>query len=96
MVYCRRMRLANEPLVYSCPKRQPRGLRRSSRSTTMKDWPSVAVIVINWNGVADTSECLESVRSITYPSYETIVIDNGSSGDDARVLEEPLSITMVS
>ena len=54
----------------------------------MKDWPSVAVIVINWNGVADTSECLESVRGITYPSYKTIVIDNGSSGDDACVLEE--------
>jgi hypothetical protein len=54
----------------------------------MKDWPKVAVVVINWNGLADTTECLESLRGIAYPNYETIVVDNGSSGDDVRVLRE--------
>ena len=57
----------------------------------MKDTPKVAVIVINWNGLADTSECLESVRTITYPNYQTIVIDNGSSAEDAQVLQERFS-----
>ncbi len=50
--------------------------------------PRVAVIVLNWNGLADTSECLDSLRGIAYPNQETIVVDNGSAGDDARLLRE--------
>lgn len=54
----------------------------------MKRSLKVAVIVLNWNGLADTSDCLVSLGATTYPNYETIVMDNGSSGDDARVLQE--------
>ena len=54
----------------------------------MKPSLKVTVIVINWNGLADTSECLESLKSIKYPNRGTIVIDNGSSGDDAQLLQE--------
>jgi hypothetical protein len=50
--------------------------------------PKVTVIIINWNGLADTTECLESLRGIAYPNYRTIVVDNGSSGDDVRLLRE--------
>ncbi|MCH7835931.1 MAG: glycosyltransferase family 2 protein, partial [Chloroflexi bacterium] len=50
--------------------------------------PYVAIVILNWNGLADTTECLESLRGIAYPSYRTIVVDNGSSGDDVRVLRE--------
>lgn len=57
----------------------------------MNSSPKVAVVILNWNGLADTSECLESLRAIAYPNYETIVMDNGSSGDDARVLQERFS-----
>jgi GT2 family glycosyltransferase len=31
---------------------------------------------------------LQSLRRVAYPNYETIVVDNGSSGDDVRVLQE--------
>ena len=48
----------------------------------------VAIIVLNWNGLADTVECLESLKKITYPNHEIIMVDNGSDGDDAGVLEE--------
>ena len=54
----------------------------------MKRSPKLAVIILNWNGLADTVECLESLRGIAYPNYETIVVDNGSSGDDVRLLRE--------
>ena len=54
----------------------------------MNRLPRVAVIIINWNGLADTTECLESLRGIAYPNYETIVVDNGSTGDDVPVLQE--------
>ena len=38
--------------------------------------------------IEDTLECLESLQKITYPDYEVIVVDNGSLGDDVKVLRE--------
>ena len=54
----------------------------------MMTFPKVSIVILNWNGWEDTVECLESLRKITYPNYEVIVIDNGSKGDDARILGE--------
>ena len=48
----------------------------------------VSVIILNWNGLHDTIECLESLRNITYPAYDVVVVDNDSKGDDVRVLRE--------
>ena len=50
--------------------------------------PRVSIIVLNWNGLEHTIECLESLRKITYPDYEVIVVDNASSGNDVGVLKE--------
>ena len=50
--------------------------------------PKVSVIILNWNGVEDTMECLESLKRMTYNNYEVIVIDNGSEGDDVKVLRK--------
>jgi len=50
--------------------------------------PKVSIIILNWNGLGDTIECLESLKKITYPNYEVIVVDNGSEGNDAQVLRE--------
>lgn len=43
------------------------------------EYPKVFVIILNWNGYEVTKECLESLRSIDYPNFEIIVVDNGSS-----------------
>jgi len=48
----------------------------------------VSVIILNWNGLEDTIECLESLKKINYPNYEVILVDNGSKGNDVQVLEE--------
>lgn len=50
--------------------------------------PKVSIIILNWNGLEDTIECLESFKKVTYPNYEVIVVDNGSDGNDAEVLKE--------
>lgn len=51
-------------------------------------YPRVSIIILNWNGIEDTIECLESLRKISYPDYEVVVVDNGSIGNDADVLED--------
>ncbi len=39
----------------------------------------VYIIILNWNGLNDTLECLDSVYRLNYPHFEVIVVDNGSS-----------------
>ena len=51
-------------------------------------YPKVSIIILNWNGLKDTIECLESLKKISYPSYEVIVVDNASQGNDTDILEE--------
>lgn len=41
----------------------------------------VSVIILNWNRLEDTIECLESPKKIVYPNYEVILVDNGSKGE---------------
>ncbi|MCL0056313.1 glycosyltransferase [Dehalococcoidia bacterium] len=52
------------------------------------NYRKVSIIILNWNGLEDTIECLESLKKITYPNYEVIVVDNGSEGNDVEVLQE--------
>ncbi len=50
--------------------------------------PKVSIIILNWNGLKDTLECLESLQKINYPNHEVIVVDNNSSGDDVNIIKE--------
>jgi hypothetical protein len=37
-------------------------------------FPKVSIITLNWNGLEDTIECLESLKKITYPNCEVYAI----------------------
>ena len=50
--------------------------------------PTVAIIILNWNGWADTVECLESVYQINYPNYHVVVVDNHSSDNSVRKIKD--------
>jgi GT2 family glycosyltransferase len=41
--------------------------------------PSAFVIVLNWNGWRDTTECLETLFRLEYPNCHIVVVDNGST-----------------
>ncbi|MEZ0154838.1 MAG: glycosyltransferase family 2 protein [Candidatus Reddybacter sp.] len=41
--------------------------------------PKITIIILNWNGKDDTLSCLSSVANISYPNYELLLVDNGSS-----------------
>ncbi len=58
----------------------------------MRDrYPSVTIIILNWNGITDTLECLKSLTNIQYPNYKIVIVDNGSSGDDINLLQRNIS-----
>lgn len=44
--------------------------------------PLVSIITINYNQAAVTCALLASLRQLTYPNYEVIVVDNASPTDD--------------
>lgn len=52
----------------------------------MPAYPDVCIIVLNWNNAAATSSCLRSLLTITYPAYEIVLVDNGSTDNSVQVL----------
>jgi GT2 family glycosyltransferase len=54
----------------------------------MNQEPSIVIIVLNWNGFSDTAACLESLRSLDYKNFKTVLVDNGSDNDEGRRLQE--------
>lgn len=54
----------------------------------MKNSPKVTVVILNWNGKKDTVECLESLKQITYPNYEILLVDNGSTDGSTEFFRE--------
>jgi GT2 family glycosyltransferase len=52
------------------------------------------VIVLNWNGIDDTLECLRSLARVDYPACEIVVVDNGSRTSPRQtILEEFPAVT---
>ena len=49
--------------------------------------PLVSIIVVNWNGGQILQRCLESIRLLTYPNYELIIVDNGSSDGTQKLAQ---------
>jgi GT2 family glycosyltransferase len=57
--------------------------------------PAVCIIVVNWNGRADTLACLESLSCVAYPNREVIVVDNGSVDGSATAIRAAYPATEV-
>lgn len=53
----------------------------------MNSEPKVTIVIINWNGLQDTVECLESLMKIEYCNYDIIIVDNGSSAIEAKKIK---------
>ncbi len=49
---------------------------------------TIAVVILNWNGLEDTCECLEAVLAMEHEDFRVIVTDNGSKEDEASQLSE--------
>lgn len=53
----------------------------------MKKKPLVYIILVNWNGLKDTLECLSSLKRITYKNHRIVVVDNGSTNNQLHILK---------
>jgi len=51
-------------------------------------YPLISIVTINYNHSKVTADCLESLKNITYPHIEIILIDNASPREDASWLKE--------
>ncbi|TDQ16972.1 hypothetical protein DFQ04_1620 [Algoriphagus boseongensis] len=49
---------------------------------------SVAIIVVNWNGIEFTKSCLASLRKVDYPNYAIILVDNASENEEGKQLKQ--------
>ena len=52
------------------------------------NYPLVSIITVNFNQLAVTTELLNSLREITYPNTEIIVVDNASPDDNPTELKQ--------
>jgi GT2 family glycosyltransferase len=60
-----------------------------------KNEPKVYIVIINWNGIADTLECLSSLANLEYSNSEIVVVDNGSSDNSVNIIKEQYSKVIV-
>ncbi len=49
--------------------------------------PKVSVVVAAYNAEASLAGCLDSLKRLNYPDYETIVVDDGSADSTAAIAE---------
>ena len=49
--------------------------------------PPASVVIPNWNGAHHLPTCLDSLRRQSYPDFEVIVADNGSTDGSLELLE---------
>ena len=50
--------------------------------------PLVSVIVLNWNGGLDTTQCVQSLCNQEYSSFEIVIVDNGSTDGSMDLMQE--------
>jgi GT2 family glycosyltransferase len=57
----------------------------------------VFLVVVNFNGIEDTIECLKSIRKLKVADFELkiVVVDNGSTNDSVERLKKEKDITLL-
>jgi len=50
--------------------------------------PKVVTIILNWNGLEDTLECIDSLCKTDYPNNDIFVVVNGSSDGCVQIIKK--------
>tara|TARA_Y100000310_G_scaffold340214_2_gene435231 strand:+ start:2176 stop:3252 length:1077 start_codon:yes stop_codon:yes gene_type:complete len=54
----------------------------------MTNIPKVSIVVLSWNSMNKTLNCIDSILKTNYENYEIILVDNGSKSDTVELLKE--------
>ena len=49
---------------------------------------TIPVIILNWNGLDDTIECLEALNKQTWSNFKVFLVDNASKTNDLEQLRQ--------
>ena len=49
---------------------------------------TIPIIIVNWKGVHDTLECMNSVFNLTHPFYKIYLVDNYSNDGSVEILKK--------
>jgi GT2 family glycosyltransferase len=52
------------------------------------DWPLISVVVCSYNGARTIRDCLDGLKRLKYPSYEVIVVNDGSTDATEKIASE--------
>ena len=51
-------------------------------------WPFISVVVCSYNGAQTIRDCFEGLLRLDYPSFEVIVVDDGSTDETSAIARE--------
>jgi GT2 family glycosyltransferase len=61
----------------------------------MTRYPHVGIVVINWKRPDCTVACLDSLAALDYPSYQVVVVNNGSENGFGELLRDRFPAVLV-
>lgn len=68
---------------------------RAAPYFSLPRYPKVSVVVASYNGAPTLKVCLESLQRLHYPSFEVILVDDGSSDATSRIAGQFPSVRYV-
>lgn len=57
-------------------------------NNTQSSTPLISIVSVNWNKPEITLDMVKSFRHVTYPNYELIIVDNGSTIGDIDIVKD--------
>jgi GT2 family glycosyltransferase len=61
----------------------------------VREWPLVSILIVNYNGAEVLSGCLVSLRHISYPRFEVVIVDNASTDNSKEMLAQCPSVRVL-
>lgn len=48
----------------------------------------LAIIILNWNGIAETQQCVQSLADSSFQDFDLVLFDNGSANNEIATLKK--------
>jgi len=66
-----------------------------ARAAPQRDWGLTSIVLVTWNQLEYTQQCLSSLRFRTDEPYELIVVDNGSTDGTVEYFRSQSEVTLI-